>query len=82
MARVAVVFKVYPKEGALDSVVKELKEKLKPQGMQTEDIAFGIKLIKVLFTFDDTQTSSSKIEESIKALPGVSEVEVHEETLV
>ncbi len=82
MAKVAVVFKVYPKEGELDNVVSLLKKKLSPQGMQTEDIGFGIKLIKVLFTFDDTQNSSSKIEDSIKAISGVSQVEVAEETLV
>lgn len=81
MAKVMVIFKIYPKDGEMDSVTKALTA-LKPAGTQTEDVGFGIKLIKALFTFDDLQTSSSAIEESIKALPGVSEVEVEEESLV
>jgi translation elongation factor EF-1beta len=82
MANVATLFKVYPKDDKADSVASEIKSKLNPKGMQTEDIGFGIKVIKVLFTFDDSQTSSSKIEESLKALAGVGEVEVEEESLV
>lgn len=81
MAQVAVLYKVYPKDGELDKVVEVLKT-FKPQGMQTEDVAFGIKLIKVLFSFDDSKSSSSQLEERIRAIPGVSEVDVEEESLV
>jgi translation elongation factor EF-1beta len=82
MASVATLFKVYPKDDKTESVAAEIRSKLNPKGMQTEDIGFGIKVIKVLFTFDDSKTSSSKIEESIRALSGVGEVEVEEESLV
>jgi translation elongation factor EF-1beta len=81
MAKVAVIFKIYTKEGEFDNVVERLKS-LNPQGTQTEDVGFGIKVIKALFTFDDSNESSSKIEEKIQALEGVSQVEVQEESLV
>lgn len=81
MAGVSVIFKVYPKDGQLEQAQKDLQG-LSPKGMQTEDIGFGIKMIKVLFTFDDSQTSSSKYEEKIKALASISEVEVEEESLI
>ena len=81
MAKVAVIFKVYPKEGEIDKVASALKG-LGSQGTQTEDIGFGIKVIKVLFTFDDKEGSSSSIEDKIRKIEGVSEVEVAEESLV
>lgn len=82
MSKVAVLFKVYPQEGMLDKAVANIKEKLKPAAMQTDDIGFGIKVIKVMFKFDDTETSSSKIEEELKKVEGISEIEVEEEGLL
>jgi len=82
MSQVAVVFKIYAKDGQFDEAISDIKEKLKPAGFQTEDVGFGIKMIKALFKFDDSQNSSSKIEEQIRALGSVSEVEVYEESLL
>ncbi|MGC8496217.1 MAG: hypothetical protein ACP5RM_01140 [Candidatus Micrarchaeia archaeon] len=81
MSEVAVLFKIYPKEGAMQSVVEAVK-KLGAVGMQEQDVAFGIKVLKALFKFDDAKNGSSKIEEQIKGIEGVSEVEVEEESLV
>ena len=82
MATVAILFKVYAEENSLDSVVSEIRSKLNPAGIQKEDVAFGIKVIKVLFKFDDKQTTSSKIEESLRKIEGVRELEVEEESLI
>ncbi len=82
MSKVAVVFKIYSNDGQFDTALKNLKEKLNPAGISTDDIGFGIKVIKALFKFEDTETSSSRIEEQIKKLEGVSEVEVYEESLL
>ncbi len=83
MAKVAVVFKVYPKDGQRAEVVaNSIKDKLKPQGLQVEEIGFGIKCIKVLFMFDDAEESSSKMEAKLQAAEGVGQVEVAEESLV
>ncbi len=81
MAQVIVIFKIYPKDGEFDKAMQSVKD-TNPKGMQSEDIGFGIKLIKAMFTFDDAQNSSSKIEEQLKKLDGVGEVEVGEETLM
>ena len=82
MSKVAVLFNVYPKEGMLDSAVSNIKKKLNPAALQTEEVAFGIKVIKVMFKFDDTETSSSKIEDSLRNVEGVGELEVAEEGLL
>jgi translation elongation factor EF-1beta len=82
MAKMMVVFRIYPNDGEFDKAYNNVKEQLKPQSMQAEEVAFGIKLILALFTFDDVDNSSSKIEDSIKKLDGVNEVEVKEESLL
>jgi translation elongation factor EF-1beta len=82
MSRVSVIFKIYPAENGLETAVQRIKDELKPQAIQSEEVAFGIKVIKVRFVFDDDQTSSSKIEEQLKAMKEVSEVEVEEESLM
>jgi translation elongation factor EF-1beta len=82
MSTTAILFRIYPKEGMLDKVMQNIRKALNPVGMQSEDIAFGIKTVKVLFKFDDEKTGSSSIEKSLKGVEGVDEVEVLEESLV
>ncbi len=81
MSDVGVVFKVYPKDGELEHLMADLK-KMNPKGMNTEDVGFGIKLVKVLFVFNNESANSSQLEDKIKALQSVSEVEVQEESLM
>jgi translation elongation factor EF-1beta len=82
MSKVAVLFKVYPDDNMLEKAVENIKKAMNPAGLQVEDIAFGIKVIKVMFKFDDSQTSSSKLEDGLKKVQGVSEIEVVEEGLI
>ena len=82
MSSVAVLFNVYPKEGMLDSCVGNIKKEMSPSGIQTEDVAFGIKIIKVMFKFDNEKTTSSIIEDQLKKVEGVGEIEVVEEGLL
>ncbi|MCL4381780.1 hypothetical protein M1614_02270 [Candidatus Marsarchaeota archaeon] len=81
MSEVSIIFKVYPAEGNIEELIQEIN-KLKPKDIKTEEIGFGIKIAKVMFVFDDTKTSSSKIEEMLKNSKGVGEVEVEEESLL
>jgi translation elongation factor EF-1beta len=82
MSKVAILFKVYPKDNELENAVNNIKKSMNPAGMQTEDVAFGIKVIKVMFKFDDSETSSSKIEDELRKVDGVGEIEVVEEGLI
>jgi translation elongation factor EF-1beta len=83
MSSVAVLFKVYPKENMLDKALDSIKKmNPAPAGMQTDEIGFGITVIKVLFKFDDDKTSSSKIEDELRKVEGVGELEVEEEGLI
>ncbi|MGC8662742.1 MAG: hypothetical protein ACP5RT_03080 [Candidatus Micrarchaeia archaeon] len=81
MGKVGVVFKVYANNGEEEKVSDEIAKKLKPNGMQLEDVAFGIKIIKVLFIHEDNEGSSS-YEDKLRKINGVKEVEVEEEGLL
>ncbi|MCL4372373.1 hypothetical protein M1373_03590 [Candidatus Marsarchaeota archaeon] len=82
MSRIGVVFNVYPEEGKMDSVVRQIKEKMKPASIEAQDIAFGIKVLKVFFVFEESETTSTKLEEGLKSISGVSQIDVSEESLV
>ncbi len=82
MSRVSVIFKIYPNEGALEEATKRIKDALKPVAIQAEEVAFGIKVIKARFVFNNEETNSSAIEDQIRKIEGVSEIEVEEESLM
>ena len=81
MGRVAVLFKVYVEAGQEEKVGKEIVQNLKPSSIQLEEIAFGIKVIKVLFIHEDSE-GSDVYEQKLRKVKGVNEVEVAEESLI
>lgn len=75
MAQVACDLKVYPVDVTkLDELRKEVSKQLNIVGIQELDIGFGIKLLKVVALFDDSQ--GGDIEAIVGKIPGVSQVEV------
>ncbi|MEM3781750.1 MAG: hypothetical protein QXT43_02195 [Candidatus Micrarchaeaceae archaeon] len=81
MGDAAVLFRVYTEEGKTEEVKEEITSTMKPKSIAIEDVAFGIKVLKVLFVHDDKEGSSG-YEDKLKRIKGVSEVEVLEETLI
>ena len=82
MGKVATVFKVYAQDvNNSDAIKADIASKLKPNGIQVEEIGFGIKVIKVMFVHED-QEGSTKYEDGLRKIAGVKEVEVDEETLL
>ncbi len=82
MARLVARIRVMPagEESNLDNVVDSIKRKL-PEGMEMkghaiEPIAFGLKAIVGDFLLDDAEGQMDKLEESIKNIEGVGEIEV------
>ncbi|MGC8567827.1 MAG: hypothetical protein ACP5RP_02355 [Candidatus Micrarchaeia archaeon] len=84
MPSVGVVFKIYTKDNADPNEVAKRVEGIepKPKGISVEEVAFGIKIIKAYFVYEDSETGSSSIESRIRQVEGVSEVEVEDETLI
>ncbi len=69
------MLKIYPEDGAdVEAVKEKIAEKAKE--VKVEDIGFGIKVIKALFVIPDAEGGTDKLEEEVKAIEGVSNVEV------
>ncbi|HET6780350.1 MAG TPA: elongation factor 1-beta [Nitrososphaera sp.] len=82
MARLVARIRILPAdpESNLDYVVESVKKSM-PQGMEMkayvmEPIAFGLKAILGDFLLDDAEGQMDKLEESIKIVEGVGEIEV------
>ena len=78
MADVIVGFKVMPAsvEEDLDKIEKEIREKVKPQKMSREDIAFGLVAIHIVKLVEDAEGTLDAVEKQLRAIRGVGEVEV------
>jgi elongation factor 1-beta len=82
MARLVARIRILPAEAEsdLENVVKSIKKSV-PPGMEMkssamEPIAFGLKAIVGDFLLDDAEGQMDKLEESIKSVEGVGEIEV------
>jgi len=76
------VVKVMPEDVAADlSELKERIERSLPEGVslqsaRVEDVAFGIKSLKLAILLPDEEGGTLRVEEAISGVPGVSHVEV------
>ncbi|HJS68792.1 MAG TPA: elongation factor 1-beta [Nitrososphaera sp.] len=82
MARLIARIRIMPAdaESNLDSVVQSIKTSM-PQGMEMkghamEPIAFGLKAIVGDFLLEDAEGQMDKLEETIKGVDGVGEIDV------
>lgn len=76
MAEVAVLVRIYPKDTEkVDALISEIKEKLKPVSIETEELAFGIKAVKALF-YENEKEGSSGLEKKLGETENVSNIEV------
>ena len=82
MARLVARIKILPAEAEtnLDGVLESLKKSV-PEGMEIkahakEPIAFGLHAIVGDFMLDDAEGQMDKLEDAIKGISGVGEIEV------
>lgn len=78
MAEVIVGLKVMPKtvEVDLDKLEEKIKQAIQPQKISREPIAFGLVAFHVVKLVLDAGGEVDKLEEKIKAIDDVGEVEV------
>jgi len=90
MGYIMSIYKIYPEEPEdIDKIVEVLKAGfIEPFRVQTNDIriepiAFGLSLIRVGIVFPDKIDGLlDKLEELLKAIPGIRELEVEGSTLI
>ena len=80
MGEVIVTFKVMPKaiETNLDELENKIKEEIKPERMEREPIAFGLVALKVTKLVPEASGELEKVENKLRDIEGVGEVEVVE----
>ena len=80
MGQVIVTFKVMPADGDvnMDNVETEIKQKINPQRISKEPVAFGIVSLVVIKLVDEVEGAMENTENAIRAVNGVGEVEVVE----
>ncbi|NYZ78686.1 elongation factor 1-beta [Candidatus Micrarchaeota archaeon] len=82
MGTAAVIIKVFPESPEMLEKVKcSIQNELKPYKLEEEEVAFGMKALKVTILVKDS-SGGSDIEEKLKKIPGVSEVQTEEVTLI
>ncbi len=83
MSDIGILFRVYPVDNIdINQLIEDIKQATPTNNLEIEEIGFGIKVLKVFFKYNDSETTSSKIEDKLKSVKGVSEVEVIEESLI
>jgi len=82
MADVIVTFKIMPKDADtdLDKLEEKIKAIVKPERIQREPIAFGLVAINVTKLIPDAGGELETIENKIKSIEGVGQIEVTETT--
>ncbi|HIQ50062.1 MAG TPA: elongation factor 1-beta [Nanoarchaeota archaeon] len=83
MGKVAMNIKIMPCSAEIDieKLSEEIKKTVEVKDLKIEPIAFGLKAIKILVIVDDSE-GSEKIENKIKSVKGVGEVEIESVTLL
>lgn len=80
MSEVKVTFKIMPESGDTDisQIESQVKSKMEVKSVEKEPIAFGLVALKVTVALMDAEGVVDKMEEELRALKGVGEVEVAE----
>ena len=83
MGNVAASFKIYPDDPKANDRIKDAVGKFAHiQYAKEEEVGFGIKILRLTILLDDSRGGTEKVEDKIRSIPHVSQVEVEQVTLV
>lgn len=78
MGNVIVTLKAMPTgvDVNLDELESAIKEKVNPDRIEREPVAFGLFAIKIVIVIPEEDGKLDKVQEELKSLEGIKEVEV------
>ena len=77
MWEVAVTFRIMPEEAeGFASMKAELEAKAKPYKSEEKEIGFGLKAIYATYIIHDGAGGADRLEETVRAVKGVGQVDV------
>lgn len=78
MSEVIVYFRVLPadSESDLSSIETKIREKVRLNAVEKEPLAFGLFALKVTAVVEDEEGGTDRVEEYIRSIEGVGEVEI------
>ncbi len=88
MGEVGIIYKILPEDIDIDvndlskKVEEEIKGICKVKGVQIKPIAFGLNAILIFVSVNDESGASERVEQKIKSVKGVGEIEVEEMSLL
>lgn len=76
---VSATFKIYVEDSQkMDTIKSSIERLVKVQKFWEEDVGFGIKVLKASTLMNDSEGGMDKLEEAMKNVDGISQVEVEE----
>lgn len=83
MGKAMMVYRIYPEEGYdLAKLIDDISKVDKIKAVQREPIAFGLEVLKVGALIDDKLDRPDDVEEALRKVPGVKEIESLDVTLI
>lgn len=83
MGKAMVLYRIYPEEGYdLAKLIADIGKVGKVKGVQREPIAFGLEVLKVGALIDDKLDRPDDVEDALRKVPGVKEIECLDLTLI
>jgi translation elongation factor aEF-1 beta len=78
MGKISCVYKVMPEDAEtdLDEIKEDIKELIDVEDIGEEDVAFGLKAIKVSTITTDEEGGTDAVEEKLDELEGVQSIEL------
>ncbi|MDY6761970.1 MAG: elongation factor 1-beta [Candidatus Nanohaloarchaea archaeon] len=80
MGEVAVVLKVMPEDAEtdLERIDDAIRDSIEVEDLQHEEVAFGLKALKVSTIVSDDEGGTDTVENSVSGIDGVRSVEVED----
>lgn len=88
LAKVMALLRVLPAEAETDleelkrNIERSLPSGVKLQKASVEEVAFGIKALKLLILLPEAEGATFEVEEAVSRVPGVGQVDVEFETRI